>query len=161
MVKSRAIKILCILTENFSIPQWAGSRRDAFQALIRTVISQATASRNTTRAFENLSKRFPITPQALAEAEEKEILFGDIELLPLPAGEKASLEIRPERHFDIGLGQPGRGAVAQVEGGLLGVIIDARGRPLRLPGDDLERQQQLQQWLNALGVNYATPVDYD
>ena len=95
------------------------------------------------------------------EVEEKEILFGNIELLPLPAGEKASLEIRPGRHFDIGLGQPGRGAVAQVEGGLLGIIIDARGRPLKLPADDLDRQQQLQQWLSALGVKYATPVNYD
>ena len=95
------------------------------------------------------------------EVEEKEILYGDIELLPLPAGETASLEIRPGRHFDIGLGQPGRGAVAQVEGGLLGVIIDARGRPLQLPGDTLERQQQLKEWFNALGVHYATPIDYD
>lgn len=95
------------------------------------------------------------------EVEEKEILYGDIELLPLPAGETASLEIRPGRHFDIGLGQPGRGAVAQVEGGLLGVIIDARGRPLQLPGDTLERQQQLKDWFNALGVYYATPIDYD
>ncbi len=73
MAKSRATKILHILTENFNIPQWAGLQRDAFQTLIRTVISQATASRNTARAFENLSKRFSITPQALAEAEEKEI----------------------------------------------------------------------------------------
>jgi len=105
--------------------------------------------------------KLKLSRTGIEETQEKEILYGDIELLPLPAGEKATLEIRPGRHFDIGLGQPGHGAVAQVEGGLLGIIIDARGRPVKLPGDDLERQQQLQQWLNALKVNYATPVDYD
>lgn len=73
MTENRATKILRILIENFNIPQWAGSRRDAFQTLIRTVISQATTSRNTTRAFDNLSRRFPIAPQALAEAEEREV----------------------------------------------------------------------------------------
>ena len=73
MAKDRAAKILRILEENLSIPQWAGSRRDAFQTLIRTVISQATADRNTARAFENLSKRFSITPENLAKADEKEI----------------------------------------------------------------------------------------
>ena len=73
MAKNRAAKILRVLKQNFSIPQWAGSRRDAFQTLIRTVISQATADRNTARAFENLSKRFSITPKELAKAEEKEI----------------------------------------------------------------------------------------
>jgi endonuclease-3 len=37
--------------------------------LIVTIISQNTADRNTAKAFENLSKRFEITPNALANAE--------------------------------------------------------------------------------------------
>jgi len=66
------------------------------------------------------------------------------------------LEIRPARHFDIGLGQPGRGALAEVEGGILGIIIDARGRPLRLPKDETQRQAHIRQWLEELGVTHAT-----
>ncbi len=89
------------------------------------------------------------------EKIEKEILYGTIEIIDLPPGQKATLEIRPARHFDIGLGQPGRGAVAEVEGGTLGIIIDARGRPLRLAQDDAQRQAQLQQWLSSLKINYA------
>ena len=69
----RANKILHILQSNFSIPKWADSQTTPFQALIRTVLSQATASRNTARAFENLSRKFSITPQALVNANVKDI----------------------------------------------------------------------------------------
>ena len=90
--------------------------------------------------------------------EEREVLFGTLDLIDLPAGQKAKAELRPARHFDIGLGQPGRGAVAEVEGGLLGLIIDARGRPLSLPADEADRLVALQQWLKILRVSYAPPV---
>jgi uncharacterized protein (TIGR01319 family) len=81
---------------------------------------------------------------------EVEIPYGAIKVIDLPPGQKATLEIRPTRHFDIGLGQPGRGALAEVEGGSVGLIIDARGRPLKLPKDDVWRQEQLRQWLENL-----------
>jgi len=90
---------------------------------------------------------------------EKDILYGSIERVNLPPGQKATLEIRPARHFDIGLGQPGRGAVAEVEGGLLGIIFDARGRPLRLPKDDSVRRERLQQWLLTLSMNDAASIN--
>jgi len=73
MTKDRAEKILRILENNFSVPQIADRARDPFKTLIRTVLSQNTADINTMRAFENLSKKFPITPEALAGADLKEI----------------------------------------------------------------------------------------
>ncbi len=73
MTKDRAEKILRILENNFSVPQIADRARDPFKALIRTVLSQNTADINTMRAFESLSKKFPITPEALAGADLKEI----------------------------------------------------------------------------------------
>jgi endonuclease-3 len=73
VVKNRAPKIVHILQKNFSIPQWASSTRDPFQTLIITVLSQATADKNTARAFENLSRRFSITPEALAKASVEDI----------------------------------------------------------------------------------------
>ncbi len=87
---------------------------------------------------------------------EIEIPYGSIEVLALAPGQKARLEIRPTRHFDIGLGQPGRGAVTEVEGGILGVIIDARGRPLRLPRAEAQRQELLARWLSKLDIPHAT-----
>lgn len=73
MISHKAEKILRILENNFSVPQITDRARDPFKALIRTVISQNTADINTMRAFENLSKKFPITPEALAGADLKEI----------------------------------------------------------------------------------------
>jgi len=73
MTKRRATQILRILRSNFSIPRWADAPKDPFQILIITVLSQATADRNTERAFRNLSKKFPITPKDLAEAKVEEI----------------------------------------------------------------------------------------
>lgn len=73
MTKRRATKILHVLRSNFSIPRWADAPKNPFQVLIITVLSQATADRNTERAFRNLSRRFPITPRDLAGARVEEI----------------------------------------------------------------------------------------
>lgn len=73
MTESRATQILHVLRSNFSIPRWADAPKDPFQVLITTVLSQATADRNTERAFRKLSRRFPITPKDLAGARVEEI----------------------------------------------------------------------------------------
>jgi uncharacterized protein (TIGR01319 family) len=98
---------------------------------------------------------------ASGDVIEVEVPYGSIKVVDLPPGQKATLEIRPARHFDVGLGQPGRGALADVEGGALGVIIDARGRPLRLPQDDALRQTRLRQWFEDLGVRHAASENND
>jgi len=73
MTATRANEILSILKNNFSMPRWASSARNPFQTLIVTIISQNTAGKNTAKAFERLSKKFQITPEALAKADEREI----------------------------------------------------------------------------------------
>jgi endonuclease-3 len=73
MTERQAEKILEILRKTFTIPKWTNSRRDPFQTLIVTIISQNTADRNTARAFEDLSKHFRITPAALANAKTRQI----------------------------------------------------------------------------------------
>ncbi|MCS7125254.1 MAG: endonuclease III [Candidatus Bathyarchaeota archaeon] len=71
--KDRAEKILQRLRESFAMPKWISSRNNPFETLIITIISQNTSDRNTERAFENLSRTFPITPEALAKAETAKI----------------------------------------------------------------------------------------
>ncbi|MGB9853725.1 MAG: endonuclease III domain-containing protein [Candidatus Bathyarchaeales archaeon] len=73
MAENRAEKILQVLRKSFTPPSWVTSDRDPFKTLIITIISQNTADRNTARAFENLSKNFSITPEALANAEKTKI----------------------------------------------------------------------------------------
>jgi len=73
VTKDKAKEILHILKGSFSIPRWTHSNREPFRTLIITVLSQATADKNTARAFENLSGRFSITPEVLAKASVEEI----------------------------------------------------------------------------------------
>jgi endonuclease-3 len=73
MTENHAEKILQILRKTFTMPEWTTSNRDPFKTLIVTIISQNTAGRNTAKAFENLSKRFEITSEALANAEISQI----------------------------------------------------------------------------------------
>ena len=80
-----------------------------------------------------------------------EARYGDLEVLPLLPGQQAVLDLRPLRHFDVGLGGPGKSGKRRVSGGLAGLIIDARGRPLRLPRKPEQRQNQMRQWLWDVG----------
>ncbi|MDH7476994.1 MAG: endonuclease III [Candidatus Bathyarchaeota archaeon] len=73
MGENRARKILQLLEKTFIMPKWVASNRDPFETLIITIISQNTADKNTAKAFENLSKRFKITPEVLANTETSQI----------------------------------------------------------------------------------------
>ena len=64
-----AATILRILQDTLAVPKLVKPKTDPFETLIVTIISQNTADRNTERAFENLSKQFEVTPQALSQAE--------------------------------------------------------------------------------------------
>ena len=75
-----------------------------------------------------------------------EVHYGELEVLPLPPGQQATLELHPLRRFDVGLGKPGKGGKQRVNGGLVGLIIDARGRPLRFSRNPEHRQAQMQRW---------------
>ncbi|MEM4727582.1 MAG: hypothetical protein QXD04_04945 [Candidatus Bathyarchaeia archaeon] len=80
---------------------------------------------------------------------EKDIIFGDVLKVPLAEKSKARAIISPKHNLDVGAG-PGKTLETEIEGGVVGVIIDARGRPLQLPQDDKERRRTLISWLEAL-----------
>jgi endonuclease III len=67
------MKVLRILKQKIALPKMLKSKHDPFETLVVTIISQNTADRNTERAFEALSKRFEISPKALANAELTQI----------------------------------------------------------------------------------------
>lgn len=77
--------------------------------------------------------------------------FGQIKLLSLPLGKQATIEVRPARGFDVGEGK-GKAATFTVDGGEVGLIIDARGRPIAIPADDTNRARKMREWLQALGL---------
>jgi hypothetical protein len=79
-----------------------------------------------------------------------EVKFGGLEIIPLAMGQTARLSLHPLQRSDIGNG-PGRNAAVQVAGGVMGVVIDARGRPLALPEDPVRRRELFKKWLWSVG----------
>ncbi len=83
---------------------------------------------------------------------EGEVRLGQLAVIPLAQGEHGRLTLQPERGFDVGFGGPGRAGAVRVAGGAIGLMIDARGRPLQLP-KELERRQELnKKWLWDIGA---------
>lgn len=76
---------------------------------------------------------------------------GSLEILQLPMGQVAQLHLQPLHRFDVGMGGPGRSGRLRVVGGALGVIIDARGRPLPLIEDSARRQEIIGKWRWMIG----------
>ena len=83
------------------------------------------------------------------EEIQRELAYGSITKAPLSADAEATVTIDPTMSFDIGRGF-GRPRTATVTGGVVGIILDARGRPLRLPEDDAARRARVLSWLRDL-----------
>ena len=79
------------------------------------------------------------------------VLFGELRLYPLGVGEKARVTIQPERRLDMGAGR-GQPVEAEVEGGVVGLVVDTRGRPLETANASAERVALLKKWFEALEV---------
>ena len=77
--------------------------------------------------------------------------FGDLQLYPLSAQERAQVEIKPARTVDVGAGK-GAPVVREVTGGVVGLLLDGRGRPLQLPTDPGARVAALKKWDQATGL---------
>jgi uncharacterized protein (TIGR01319 family) len=77
--------------------------------------------------------------------------FGELTLLPLGLDERgaplrAKAVLEPARHLDLG---GGRGSTVERElsGGVVGIILDGRGRPFALPAGNTERIAALTRWM--------------
>ena len=79
------------------------------------------------------------------------VAYGEIARFELPEGQRVRAVIHPARGFDVGEG-PGRSVTAELHGGVVGLIVDARGRPLALPEDDWERREAIRRWHAALDI---------
>lgn len=82
-----------------------------------------------------------------------DVMAGTIEVVPLRMNEQALLTLFPAPGVDVGLGPGERARAAEeIDGGLVGLIIDARGRPLGIPIEEAERQARIMQWMQAIGA---------
>ncbi|MBM4256637.1 MAG: methylaspartate mutase [Deltaproteobacteria bacterium] len=80
---------------------------------------------------------------------EGTIASGELRLLPWATNQEAGVELTPARGFDFGAGK-GKKITGRVKGGVVGLLLDGRGRPLHITSDEALRVQQLQGWAEAV-----------
>jgi len=72
--------------------------------------------------------------------------FGDLERIEMGPGQTATIMCEPARGFDLGAGN-GKKVTHEIRGGTVGLIIDGRGRPLKLPENRQICQQTISRWV--------------
>jgi len=80
---------------------------------------------------------------------EGTVAGGEMALEPLEVGQNAKVTVDPARSADVGAGR-GKPIEAEIAGGVVGVVFDARGRPLAVP--EANRSETVTRWTQALGA---------
>ena len=75
-----------------------------------------------------------------------EVRPGQLEVVPLPRGQVAELEIELDPAVSLGAPRRARRISASVTGGAVGVVLDARDAPLLLPRRSDDRRAVLGAW---------------
>lgn len=82
---------------------------------------------------------------------DQSLSVGELTHYPLARETPVQATLTPlQRDLDVGAG-PGKPLETKLQGGVVGLVIDTRGRPLRLPEDPQVRVPMLQRWVAALG----------
>lgn len=97
------------------------------------------------------AKALKVTMTRNGKSEEHTINYGDIALIPLSIEQRAKVVLQPEKAFNVGEGR-GKSVSATLPGGLVGLIIDCRGRPFMLPEDKKKRMTSLTKWFAAMDL---------
>jgi len=80
---------------------------------------------------------------------EESLLYGELRVRPLGIDQTAEIEVLPAKNFDVGAGK-GKPIIKKIFGGVVGIVIDTRGKPITLAKDKASRVKQLQQWAKAI-----------
>jgi len=83
------------------------------------------------------------------DTRKEELNFGEIRIVQLGEKEEAKCKITPAKEFDVGAG-PGKERETTVSGGVAGIMMDARGRPLYLPTNEGQRKELLLNWFKSV-----------
>lgn len=65
--------------------------------------------------------------------EQRDLIAGKLDTVGIPLSQRASVHVEPSLRVDLGWGR-GRQGTIEVEGGLAGLLIDLRGRPIATDG---------------------------
>jgi len=96
------------------------------------------------------------------EVLDKQIEYGTIQKIELEEGKTAEIEGRVSSPFSLTTKEgTDRNFKIKVEGGIVGILIDARGRPVDLPEDDEARRNKLREWFTKLEAYPETILEDD
>ncbi|BFU93586.1 MAG: conserved protein of unknown function [Nitrospira sp.] len=77
--------------------------------------------------------------------------MGDLRVYSLAMDQQARITITPAKSIDLGHGADVP-VTRDVQGGAVGLLLDGRGRPLRLPIEQAARVAALTKWFSAVGL---------
>jgi uncharacterized protein (TIGR01319 family) len=83
--------------------------------------------------------------------EKGTLNFGDLKLYRLARDQQASVTMQPAKQVNLGEGA-GQPITRTVRGGVAGLLLDARGRPLQLPREQTARVAALMRWYQAVDL---------
>ncbi|MEW6247680.1 MAG: glutamate mutase L [Nitrospirota bacterium] len=89
--------------------------------------------------------------------ERGTLRFGDLRVFPLTQDQTARVTMQPAKTVDLGEG-PGHAVSRDVQGGVVGLLLDGRGRPLQLPTNHAARLTALNRWYKSVDL-YPQPSD--
>lgn len=85
------------------------------------------------------------------KATKGQLKFGELRLFPLESGKQATIKVQPAKQVNMGAGS-GVAVTKEIHGGVVGLLLDGRGRPLQLPADQQNRVTALTKWFNAVDL---------
>ncbi len=80
---------------------------------------------------------------------EDALPYGELKLYPLADGQEAEIEVTPAKQFDLGEGK-GKTIKQKVWGGVVGLVIDTRGRPITFAEQRDSVITQILKWAKAM-----------
>lgn len=90
------------------------------------------------------------------ETQRFSVPFGNVHLLNVGEADEADVTLTPEPGFSVGSHVAGEAVEfvgdRKLFGGRVGIIIDARGRPIQVPEDPEARVALLRSWLSDVGA---------
>lgn len=80
-----------------------------------------------------------------------QLKMGELRLFPLGLNQQAKVTMQPAKTVNLGQGA-GVPVSREVQGGVVGLLLDGRGRPLQLPADQSARVAALTKWFKAVDL---------
>jgi uncharacterized protein (TIGR01319 family) len=77
------------------------------------------------------------------------LMFGELKHFPLARDQRAKISMQPAKGVDLGAGA-GVPVTREIQGGVVGIFLDGRGRPLQLPREQTARVAALNRWFRAV-----------